>query len=97
MVSIAHEPSDGTKVVFVDQTGARSVEAIVASSVPIRRILPNVITKLNLPVMGPDGRSISYSLDHRETGRRLRETLTLPEAGVQNGDHLIIFPEMIAG
>lgn len=97
MISVVNEPVHGTKVTFVDQTGSRSVDAVVSPSVPIRRILPNVITKLSLPVMGPDGQPISYSLDHRESGRRLRETLSLPEAGVQNGDHLVVFPEMIAG
>jgi hypothetical protein len=87
----------GTRVTFVDQTGVRSVEAFIAEGVPVRRILPNVITKLSLPVMGPDGQPISYSLDHREGGRRLNESQTLSDARVMDGDHLIIFPEMIAG
>jgi len=38
-------------VTFLDQTGAKSVEAVIADSVA-QRILPNVITKMNLPVMG---------------------------------------------
>jgi hypothetical protein len=87
----------GTRVTFVDQTGVRSVEAFIAEGVPVRRILPNVITKLSLPVMGPDGQPISYSLDHREGGRRLNESQTLSDAQFMDGDHLIIFPEMIAG
>ncbi len=89
--------STGTKVVFLDQTGSKSVEAIIADGVPVRRILPNVITKLSLPVIGPDGLPISYSLDHREGGKRLLENQTLPEAAVKDGDHLIIYPEMVAG
>jgi hypothetical protein len=87
----------GTRVTFLDQAGAKSVEAVIADSVPVQRVLPNLITKLNLPVMGPDGRPMSYSLDHKEGGRRLREDETLPEAGVANGDHLIIYPEIVAG
>ena len=46
---------------------------------------------------GPDGQPMSYSLDHKEGGRRLLEAMTLVEAGVQNGDHLIIYPEVVAG
>ncbi|TVS20355.1 MAG: hypothetical protein EA424_04325 [Planctomycetaceae bacterium] len=87
----------GTRVTFLDQTGAKSVEAIIADSVVVRRILPNIVTKMNLPVMGPDGQPMSYSLDHKEGSRRLREEQTLPEAHVRDGDHLIVYPEIVAG
>lgn len=87
----------GTRVTFLDQTGSKSVDAVVADGVPVKRILPNVITKLNLPVLGPDGQPMSYSLDHKEGGRRLNEGQTLPEARVHDGDHLIVYPEMVAG
>ena len=43
----------GTRVTFLDQTGAKSVEAVIADTVSVKRILPNIITKMNLPVMGP--------------------------------------------
>ena len=88
---------DGTEVTFLDQTGAKSVEALVSHTVSIRRILPNIITKMNLPVVGPDGQPMSYSLDHKEGGRRLHEDETLPAANVRNGDHLIVYPEIVAG
>ena len=87
----------GTQVTFLDQTEGRSVDAMIAHSVPVKRIVANVVAKLNLPLLGPDGHPVSYSLDHREGGKRLLEEQTLPEAGVHNGDHLIIYPEMIAG
>lgn len=87
----------GTRVTFLDQTGAKSVEAIIADTVTVQRILPNIITKMNLPVTGPDGQPMSYSLDHKEGGRRLREEQTLPVALVRDGDHLIVYPEIVAG
>ncbi len=87
----------GTRVTFLDQTGAKSVDAVIADTVTVKRILPNVITKMNLPVTGPDGQPMSYSLDHKEGGRRLQEQQTLPEAQVRNGDHLIVYPEIVAG
>ncbi|MAV36864.1 MAG: hypothetical protein CMJ59_15555 [Planctomycetaceae bacterium] len=86
-----------TRVTFLDQTGAKSVDAVIANTVSIRRILPSIITKMSLPVTGPDGQPMSYSLDHKEGGRRLQEEQTLPEANVQDGDHLIVYPEMVAG
>ena len=87
----------GIQVTFLDQTGAKSVKAEIAFSVPVSRILPNIITKMNLPTTSPDGQPMSYSLDHKEGGRRLLESHTLLEAGVQNGDHLIVYPEVVAG
>jgi hypothetical protein len=92
-------PADrkGTRVTFLDQTGAKSVEAVIADTVSVKRILPNIITKMNLPVMGPDGQPMSYSLDHKEGGKRLREDQTLPAAQVREGDHLIVYPEIVAG
>ena len=88
---------EGTEVTFLDQTGAKSVEALVSHTVSVRRILPNIITKMNLPVVGPDGQPMSYSLDHKEGGRRLNENETLPQASVRDGDHLIVYPEIVAG
>ena len=87
----------GTKVTFLDQTGAKSIEAIVADTVTVQRMLPNIITKMNLPMVGPDGQPMSYSLDHKEGGRRLNEYETLVQANVSPGDHLIIYPEIVAG
>ncbi|MCH2182281.1 MAG: EsaB/YukD family protein [Mariniblastus sp.] len=87
----------GTRVTFLDQTGAKSVDAVVSDAITVRRILPSIITKMNLPVVGPDGQPLSYSLDHKEGGRRLDENQTLVEANVSTGDHLIIYPEIVAG
>ena len=61
------------------------------------RLLPNIITKMNLPATSPDGQPMSYSLDHKEGGKRLIEHQTLIEAGVRDGDHLIVYPEVVAG
>ena len=96
-VDPAPNTSAGIRVTFLDQTGAKSVEAVIAPPVVVARIIPNLITKLNLPVTGPDGQPMTYSLDHKEGGRRLREDETLFDAGVTDGDHLIVYPEIVAG
>ena len=87
----------GTRVTFHDQTGSKSVEAVIAPTVPVSRIIPNVIARLSLPEQGPDGHPLSYSLDYREGRRRLLESQTLIEAGVRDGDNLIVYPEVVAG
>jgi hypothetical protein len=94
---MAEKERKGTRVTFLDQTGAKSVEAVIADNVNVAKIMPNIITKMNLPVMGPDGQPMSYSLDHKEGGKRLTENQTLPVANVKDGDHLIVFPEIVAG
>ena len=97
MADEQQEQQQGTKVTFLDQTGAKSVNAVIADAVTVKRILPNIITKMNLPVMGPDGQPMSYSLDHKEGGKRLHEDQTLIAATVTDGDHLIVYPEIVAG
>ncbi len=87
----------GTRVTFLDQTGSKSVDAVVSHTIQVRRILPSIITKMSLPVIGPDGQPMSYSIDHKEGGRRLYEDETLVAANVNDGDHLIIYPEIVAG
>lgn len=87
----------GTRVTFLDQTGAKSVDAVVSDTVTVKRILPSIITKMNLPMIGPDGNPMSYSLDHKEGGRRLLDDETLLAGNVRDGDHLIIYPEIVAG
>ena len=48
------DPS-GIQVTFLDQTGSKSVKAVIALTVPVSRIIPNIITKMNLPATSPDG------------------------------------------
>src|ERR1041384_636538 len=80
---------EGIQVTFLDQTGAKSVKAKISPTVEVKKIIPNIITKMQLPVTAPDGTPMSYSLDHKEGGKRLQENQTLPSAGVKEGDHLI--------
>jgi hypothetical protein len=87
----------GIQVTFLDQTGAKSVKAKIGPSVQVKKIIPTIITKMSLPATAPDGQPMSYSLDHKEGGKRLTEGQTLSEAQVSEGDHLIVYPEIVAG
>ena len=88
---------EGIQVTFLDQTGAKSVKAKISPTVSVKKILPNIITKMQLPVTAPDGTPMSYSLDHKEGGKRLLEDQPLQMQGVKEGDHCIVFPEIVAG
>ena len=90
-------PATGAAIATLPSDDAKSVKAKISPTVQVKKIIPNIITKMNLPVMGPDGQPMSYSLDHKEGGKRLHEDQTLVQASVRDGDHLIVYPEIVAG
>lgn len=89
--------TQGIEVTFLDQTGAKTVKARITPSVTVGKMIPSIITKMMLPITAPDGQPMSYSLDWKEGGKRLREEQTLGDIGVKTGDHLIVYPEIVAG
>lgn len=89
--------TQGVTVVFLDMTGAKNIKARISPSVTVSKIIPTIITKMSLPATSPDGMPMSYALDCKETGTRLREEQTLLDAGVKDGYHLVVFPEIVAG
>ena len=50
---------EGIQVTFLDQTGAKSVKAKISPTVEVKKIIPNIITKMQLPVTAPDGTPMS--------------------------------------
>lgn len=89
--------AEAIPVTFVDQTGAKRLQARVSPDMPVKKILPSVISAMRLPAIAPDGTPMSYALDHKEGGIRLIEDESLAHAGVRPGDHLIVYPEIVAG
>ena len=45
---------EGIQVTFLDQTGAKSVKAKISPTVEVKKIIPNIITKMQLPVTAPE-------------------------------------------
>ena len=60
--------------------GARRAE--IPDDVPIRDLLGELTSLLELPTVGPDGRPMGYRIDSKALGRELREDETLSSAGV---------------
>lgn len=89
--------TEGITVVFLDATGAKTVKAKVGPTVQVKRIIPSIVSKMMLPGLAPDGTPMVYKLDCKEKGIRLQEDQTLPQAGVTDGMHCVIVPEIIAG
>ena len=75
--------------------GARTAE--VPDDVPIRELLPELVSVLDLPTTGPDGRLMGYRIDSKALGRELQETESLSHAGVPADDRLMITADITAG
>jgi hypothetical protein len=75
--------------------GTRTAE--VPTDVPVKDLIPELTTSLQLPTTGPDGRPTSYRLDSKALGRELREDETLGVAGVPDGDRLMVTADVTAG
>ncbi len=75
--------------------GSRTAE--IPDDVPIRELVPELTTSLDLPTTGPDGRPTGYRLDSKALGRELQDDETLIGAGVPEDDRLIITADITAG
>ena len=75
--------------------GTRTAE--VPDDVPVKELLPELVSLLELPTTGPDGRPMSYRVDSKALGRELQEEETLAEAEVPEDDRLMLTVDVTAG
>jgi hypothetical protein len=74
-----------------------SQTAEVPDDVPVRELMPELVSALQLPTTGPDGRPMGYRLDSKALGRELKEEETLQAAGVPDNDRLMVTADITAG
>ncbi len=87
--------SDVPVTVVLPAGGSRTAE--VPNDVPVRELLPELASTLQLPTTGPDGRPMNYRMDSKALGRELREEETLEAAGVPQNDRLMLTADVTAG
>lgn len=75
--------------------GSRTAE--VPDDIPVNELMPELVSVLELPTVGPDGRPMSYRLDSKALGRELTQEETLASAGVPQEDRLMITADITAG
>ena len=75
--------------------GARRAD--MPDDVPVRDLLAELTSLLELPTVGPDGRPMGYRIDSKGLGRELREDETLSEAEIPDDDRLMITTDITAG
>ena len=81
--------------VVMPNGGARKAD--VPGDVPVRELLTELTSLLELPTVGPDGRPMGYRLDSKALGRELKEDETLSGAGIPVDDRLILTADITAG
>ena len=84
------------KVIIYDPTGSKKTPVELPGDVPIRRLIPALVSKMGLPT-SQGANPITYRLDHRASGKRLSEDESLSDAKVSDDDILSLFPEVTAG
>jgi uncharacterized ubiquitin-like protein YukD len=87
--------ADQSVTVVLPSGGSRTAE--VPNDVPVKELIPELTTSLQLPTTGPDGRPMSYRIDSKALGRELQEEETLTTAQVPSGDRLILTADVTAG
>jgi hypothetical protein len=83
--------------VTVVMPGGGTRTADVPDDVPVKELVPELTTSLELPVTGPDGRPMGYRVDSKALGRELKEEETLSSAGIPTDDRLILTADVTAG
>lgn len=73
---------DRIKVVVTVQAGGKSVTTLVPSDTIMSRLIPALVTEMQLPT------NVHYEVCHKQSGRQLRLSDTLAAAGVQEQDTL---------
>ncbi len=84
------------RVIVADHTGAKKTPVELPDDVPMRRLIPALVTKMSLPTT-QGANQIVYKLDHKKSGRRLGDDDTLRSAGIAQDDILTMLPEVTAG
>jgi uncharacterized ubiquitin-like protein YukD len=83
--------------VTLEDMAGKQFKAQLPDDVPVSRLLPQLITKLNLSPTNSSGRRLSYRLIHIESAEQLRDSDTLAQAGVEDGHHLRLLADLVAG
>jgi hypothetical protein len=85
-----------TKVIIYDPTGSKKTPVELPNDVPMRRLIPALVSKMGLPT-SQGANPITYRLDDRQSGKRIGEDESLRDAGVSEDAILSLFPEVTAG
>lgn len=84
------------RIVISDHTRSKKTTVELPDDVSMRRLLPALATRMQLPLQQA-GNPIIYRLDNRRTGQRLDDEDTLRSVDVAADDEFTLLPEVTAG
>jgi hypothetical protein len=84
------------RIALMDHLRGTKTQVEMPDDVPMNRLIPALVRRLGLPTE-QNGQPVTYRLDNRESGERIRDEETLAEAGVQDQATLTLLPEVTAG
>jgi hypothetical protein len=84
------------RIALMDHLRGTKTQVEIPDDVPMNRLIPALVRRLGLPTE-QNGQPVTYRLDNRESGERIRDEETLAEAGVQDQATLTLLPEVTAG
>lgn len=90
--------NDNVKVVFRVSTSGLEADITLPTKITGQQLIQRVLKdqSMKIPKHDPQGNAYSFDLNHKEKGQKIN-TLTLAQAGVKNGDTLILLPVIVAG
>ncbi len=89
--------ANNVKVTVTDSAGGKTVRAELPTTATMTRLLPALVTKMELPTRDQSGAPVGYLIQHKQSGKELKNDDTLASAGVQEGDTLRLLPNMVPG
>ena len=72
-------------------------EVELPDDIKVSTLLPELVSQLGLPIVGPDGTRVSYELSNKRTGRSYSDQLSLAAQNTKNGDLLLLTSTFVAG
>lgn len=81
------------RLVIVDPTGSKRTDVEVPDDVPMRRLMPALVTKMSLPTSDEDGNIIRYKLHRNKTGIGLCDNDTITGSGAEADELFTLVPK----
>lgn len=72
-------------------------EVELPDDVQVATLLPELVSQLGLPLIGPDGNQVSYEMSNKRTGKTYAENTSLAQQGTMAGDLLLLTSTFVAG
>lgn len=75
-----------------DPTDSKRITAEVADDIPMQKLIPAIVNRIGLPIIGPNGKTIKYNFIRRSTATYMDDEATMQSAGIAPDEIFNIIP-----